>query len=564
MTRFIERDYSRTAQDALIQEGFAPALARALAARGVVSAAELKADWRSMLAPGSLPGANDAARLLANAIEDKKRIMIIADYDCDGATACAVAIRGLRAMGAQVDYLVPDRFVYGYGLTPAIVDLASTHKPDILLTVDNGMASIDGVARAKALGIETIITDHHLPADQLPQAACIVNPNAPGCVFGSKNLAGVGVMFYVLMALRAEMRARGHFDVKTQPRLDELVDLVALGTVADVVKLDHNNRILVTQGLNRIRAGHINPGLRALLEIAGRPCVKARVQDFGFAIAPRINAAGRLDVMTTGIECLISDTDDRARELARELEDFNRQRRELEVDMQWDAAMILNRIDVTKRHTLSLFEPGWHQGIVGLVASRIKESKHRPTIAFAQADPGELKGSGRSIDGVHLRDMLDLVSKKDPRIIKKFGGHAMAAGLTIDATRLEDFTNLFEEVVRDNCDPDAFERHVWVDGALKGEEISFDLIEAINGQIWGQGFLPPLFANEFKVLHQSLLKGGHLKLVLELDGRRFSGIFFRRAAEIPSVARLAYRPEINEWRGEKSVQLVVEQIETTA
>lgn len=564
MTRFIERDYSRTAQDALIQEGFAPALARALAARGVVSAAELKADWRSMLAPGSLPGANDAARLLANAIEDKKRIMIIADYDCDGATACAVAIRGLRAMGAQVDYLVPDRFVYGYGLTPAIVDLASTHKPDILLTVDNGMASIDGVARAKALGIETIITDHHLPADQLPQAACIVNPNAPGCVFGSKNLAGVGVMFYVLMALRAEMRARGHFDVKTQPRLDELVDLVALGTVADVVKLDHNNRILVTQGLNRIRAGHINPGLRALLEIAGRPCVKARVQDFGFAIAPRINAAGRLDVMTTGIECLISDTDDRARELARELEDFNRQRRELEVDMQWDAAMILNRIDVTKRHTLSLFEPGWHQGIVGLVASRIKESKHRPTIAFAQADPGELKGSGRSIDSVHLRDMLDLVSKKDPRIIKKFGGHAMAAGLTIDATRLEDFTNLFEEVVRDNCDPEAFERHVWVDGALKGEEISFDLIEAINGQIWGQGFLPPLFANEFKVLHQSLLKGGHLKLVLELDGRRFSGIFFRRAAEIPSVARLAYRPEINEWRGEKSVQLVVEQIETTA
>lgn len=564
MTRFIERDYSRTAQDALIQEGFAPALARALAARGVVSAAELKADWRSMLAPGSLPGANDAARLLANAIEDKKRIMIIADYDCDGATACAVAIRGLRAMGAQVNYLVPDRFVYGYGLTPAIVDLASTHKPDILLTVDNGMASIDGVARAKALGIETIITDHHLPADQLPQAACIVNPNAPGCVFGSKNLAGVGVMFYVLMALRAEMRARGHFDVKTQPRLDELVDLVALGTVADVVKLDHNNRILVTQGLNRIRAGHINPGLRALLEIAGRPCVKARVQDFGFAIAPRINAAGRLDVMTTGIECLISDTDDRARELARELENFNRQRRELEVDMQWDAAMILNRIDVTKRHTLSLFEPGWHQGIVGLVASRIKESKHRPTIAFAQADPGELKGSGRSIDGVHLRDMLDLVSKKDPRIIKKFGGHAMAAGLTIDATRLEDFTNLFEEVVRDNCDPEAFERHVWVDGALKGEEISFDLIEAINGQIWGQGFLPPLFANEFKVLHQSLLKGGHLKLVLELDGRRFSGIFFRRAAEIPSVARLAYRPEINEWRGEKSVQLVVEQIETTA
>ena len=561
MTRFITRDYSPAIVGHLMDEGFSEPLARVLAARGIESADDLKPDWRAMLPPLSLMGTTAAARILADAIEAGKRIMVIADYDCDGATACAVALLGLREMGATVDYLVPDRFVYGYGLTPEIVELAASKKADLILTVDNGMASIDGVEKAKALGIEVIITDHHLPAEKLPAAACIVNPNTPGCDFPSKNLAGVGVMFYVLMALRAEFRARGRFDAANQPRLDALVDLVALGTVADVVKLDRNNRILVQQGLAKVRRGHTHPGLKALFEIAGRPSAQARVRDFGFVIAPRINAAGRLDLMTAGIECLISRTDDEAQHYAKILDDYNRQRRELELDMQWDAAMLLNKIDVTKRHTLALFEPTWHQGIVGLVASRVKESKHRPTIAFANAADGEMKGSGRSIEGVHLRDMLDLVTKKAPGIIKKFGGHAMAAGLTIDAHHFEDFSRAFESVVTENCDEEVFERHVFVDGDLASRDITPALVEAINGQIWGQGFLPPLFANEFKVLHQTVLKGGHLKLMLEMQGARFSGIFFRRSAQVPDVARLAYRPEINEWMGQKSIQLVIEQVE---
>ena len=561
MTRFITRDYSPAIVGHLMDEGFSEPLARVLAARGIESADDLKPDWRAMLPPLSLMGTTAAARILADAIEAGKRIMVIADYDCDGATACAVALLGLREMGATVDYLVPDRFVYGYGLTPEIVELAASKKTDLILTVDNGMASIDGVEKAKALGIEVIITDHHLPAEKLPAAACIVNPNTPGCDFPSKNLAGVGVMFYVLMALRAEFRSRGRFDAANQPRLDALVDLVALGTVADVVKLDRNNRILVQQGLAKVRRGHTHPGLKALFEIAGRPSAQARVRDFGFVIAPRINAAGRLDLMTAGIECLISRTDDEAQHYAKILDDYNRQRRELELDMQWDAAMLLNKIDVTKRHTLALFEPTWHQGIVGLVASRVKESKHRPTIAFANASDGEMKGSGRSIEGVHLRDMLDLVTKKAPGIIKKFGGHAMAAGLTIDAHHFEDFSRAFESVVTENCDEEVFERHVYVDGDLSARDITPALVEAINGQIWGQGFLPPLFANEFKVLHQTVLKGGHLKLMLEMQGARFSGIFFRRSAQVPDVARLAYRPEINEWMGQKSIQLVIEQVE---
>ena len=562
MTQFIQREVPTAIAQSLVNDGFNPALARVLASRGIRTPDDLSADWRGMLAPSTLLGTDAAAKLLADAIEKRQRIMIVADYDCDGATACAVAIRGLRSMGATVDYIVPDRFVYGYGLTPAIVDLAAEKSPDLIVTVDNGMASFDGVERAKALGIEVLITDHHLPAETLPAAACIVNPNTPGCNFPSKNLAGVGVMYYVLMALRAELRNRGHFNDRPQPRLDTLVDLVALGTVADVVKLDKNNRILVQQGLMRVRNGNCQPGLRALFEVAGRPSSQAKVRDFGFVVATRINAAGRLDLMTTGVECLISDDDHMARHYAQQLEDLNRERRELELDMQWDAAMLLHKIDVNRQRTISLFEPSWHQGIVGLVASRVKESKHRPTIAFANAAEGELKGSGRSIEGIHLRDMLDLVTKKRPGLIKKFGGHAMAAGLTIDANGFEDFARIFEEVVEANNDESAFERQVLVDGELQPHEITINLIESINEQIWGQGFLPPLFANEFKVLQQTLLKGGHLKLTLELDGVRYSGIFFRRSAAIPTHARLAYRPELNEWMGRTNIQLVIEHVES--
>lgn len=563
MTTFIERTFSPAIARHLQEEGFCPAMARVLAARGIETVEDLKPDWRAMLAPQKLDGTTNAAKLLADAIEQNKKIMVVADYDCDGATACAVAIRGLRAMGAKVDYIVPDRFIYGYGLTPEIVDLAARHSPEVILTVDNGMASIEGVKRASELGIDVIITDHHLPGQTLPAAQCIVNPNTPGCAFPSKNLAGVGVMFYVLMALRAELRTRGRFNQQTQPKLNALVDLVALGTVADVVKLDRNNRILVEQGLNLVRRGLTQPGLAALFEVAGRPLAQAKARDFGFVIAPRINAAGRLDLMNAGIECLISDDPAIARDFAIKLDEFNRERRELELNMQWDARMLLNRENFADRHTITLFEPGWHQGIVGLVASRVKDSRHRPTVAFASAGEDELKGSGRSIEGVHLRDMLDLVTKKAPGIIKKFGGHAMAAGLTIEANALDAFTEAFEEVVTENTDPDTFERHVLVDGPLTSDEINESLIDAINAQSWGQGFLPPLFANEFKVLRQTALKGGHLKLVLEMpDGMRFSAIYFRRAAEIPTRAVLAYRPEINEWMGRRSIQLVVEQLQS--
>ncbi len=563
MTTFIERTFSPAIARHLQEEGFCPAMARVLAARGIETVEDLKPDWRAMLAPQKLDGTTNAAKLLADAIEQNKKIMIVADYDCDGATACAVAIRGLRAMGAKVDYIVPDRFIYGYGLTPEIVDLAARHSPEVILTVDNGMASIEGVKRASELGIDVIITDHHLPGQTLPAAQCIVNPNTPGCAFPSKNLAGVGVMFYVLMALRAELRTRGRFNQQTQPKLNALVDLVALGTVADVVKLDRNNRILVEQGLNLVRRGLTQPGLAALFEVAGRSLAQAKARDFGFVIAPRINAAGRLDLMNAGIECLISDDPTIAKDFAIKLDEFNRERRELELNMQWDARMLLNRENFADRHTITLFEPGWHQGIVGLVASRVKDSRHRPTVAFASAGEDELKGSGRSIEGVHLRDMLDLVTKKAPGIIKKFGGHAMAAGLTIEANALDAFTEAFEEVVTENTDPDTFERHVLVDGPLTSDEINESLIDAINAQSWGQGFLPPLFANEFKVLRQTALKGGHLKLVLEMpDGMRFSAIYFRRAAEIPTRAVLAYRPEINEWMGRRNIQLVVEQFQS--
>ena len=563
MTTFIERTFSPAIARHLQEEGFCPAMARVLAARGIETIEDLKPDWRAMLAPQKLDGTTNAAKLLADAIEQNKKIMVVADYDCDGATACAVAIRGLRAMGAKVDYIVPDRFIYGYGLTPEIVDLAARHSPEVILTVDNGMASIEGVKRASELGIDVIITDHHLPGQTLPAAQCIVNPNTPGCAFPSKNLAGVGVMFYVLMALRAELRTRGRFNQQTQPKLNALVDLVALGTVADVVKLDRNNRILVEQGLNLVRRGLTQPGLAALFEVAGRPLAQAKARDFGFVIAPRINAAGRLDLMNAGIECLISDDPAIAKDFAIKLDEFNRERRELELNMQWDARMLLNRENFADRHTITLFEPGWHQGIVGLVASRVKDSRHRPTVAFASAGEDELKGSGRSIEGVHLRDMLDLVTKKAPGIIKKFGGHAMAAGLTIEANALDAFTEAFEEVVTENTDPDTFERHVLVDGPLTSDEINESLIDAINAQSWGQGFLPPLFANEFKVLRQTALKGGHLKLVLEMpDGMRFSAIYFRRAAEIPTRAVLAYRPEINEWMGRRNIQLVVEQLQS--
>jgi len=545
----------------LAAEGIAPPLARVLAARGIASLRELELAARDLIPPLQLSHVTDAARLLADRIESGARLLIVADYDCDGATACAVGLRGLRMMGARVDYLVPNRFDYGYGLTPEIVDLAAAAaegRPDLLITVDNGIASVAGVARAHELGIEVLITDHHLPGEKLPAAAVIVNPNQRGCGFPSKNLAGVGVMFYVLLALRAELRTRGRYTEMTQPRLNALLDLVAVGTVADVVPLDRNNRILVAAGLERIRNGHAAPGIAALFQVAGRSVRTARASDLGFTIGPRINAAGRLTDMTVGIECLTTDDPVRALELARQLDELNRERRAIEADMQVDALAGLDEADLGNRRTITLFNDGWHQGVVGLVASRVKERHHRPTIAFARAGERMLRGSGRSIEGVHLRDMLDLVTKAAPSMIEKFGGHAMAAGLTLGAEHYEGFGQAFEAATRASADAELFARRIATDGPLAPTDISLALTEAIDRQIWGQGFAPPLFDNEFVVVEQRLVKEQHLKLTLELEGNRFSGIWFRRTQPLPTRVRLAYRPMADEYQGQRRISLHIE------
>jgi single-stranded-DNA-specific exonuclease len=532
-----------------------------LAARGITSVRELELPARDLIAPLRLSHIAEAAKLLADRIAAGARLLIVADYDCDGATACAVALRGLRMMGARVDYLVPNRFDYGYGLTPEIVELAAaaaSGRPDLLITVDNGIASVAGVARARELGIEVLITDHHLPGERLPDAAVIVNPNQRGCGFPSKNLAGVGVMFYVLLALRAELRARGRYSEATQPRLNTLLDLVALGTVADVVPLDRNNRILVAAGLERIRNGLAQPGIAALFQVAGRSSRTARAADLGFAVGPRINAAGRLTDMTVGIECLLTDDPARATELARQLDELNRERRAIEADMQVDALAGLDDAELGGRRTITLFNEGWHQGVVGLVASRVKERHHRPTIAFARADARSLRGSGRSIEGVHLRDVLDLVTKAAPSMIDRFGGHAMAAGLSLAADCYEGFSEAFEAATRASADAELFARRVATDGPLAATEIGLALTEAIDRQIWGQGFAPPLFDNEFAVVEQRLVKEAHLKLTLELDGRRLPAIWFRRTQPLPTRVRLAYRPVEEEYRGARSIALHIE------
>ncbi len=563
MTKILSRPYDLYAAERLEQSGFLPPLARALAARGISSPNDLEQNWHGMLPPERLEGAREAAERLLAAREKGERITIVADYDCDGATACAVALRGLRMFGIAADYFVPDRVLHGYGLTTTAVDIVSARnpKPSIILTVDNGISSAAAVERANSLGIDVIVTDHHLPGAELPRAFCIVNPNLASSAFPSKTLAGVGVIYYVLLALRALMRERGIYTTATQPRLDELVDFVALGTVADVVKLDKNNRILVSQGLQRIRRGRTHPGIAALFSISGKDMAKASVRDFGFALGPRINAAGRIGSMENGIECLLSDAPEEALLLAQSLNDINAERRELEVEMQQAAEAQIAQIGAESRATITLFDERFNEGVVGLVAARMKEKIHRPTIVFAPAESGELKGSGRSIPGIHLRDALDLVAKALPGAVLRFGGHAMAAGLSIRADSFAEFSDAFERVVRENCDASAFERIILTDGGLAPDEITERLVASIDEQIWGQGFEAPLFANEFAVLNQTLLKDAHLKLSLRLGSSRFDAIFFRRRTPLLERAKIAYRPCINEFRGRRTMQLVVEAAE---
>ncbi|WP_194721632.1 single-stranded-DNA-specific exonuclease RecJ [Noviherbaspirillum malthae] len=559
MTRIAARNYSFRQAEMLRQQGVHPVLARLYAARGLADARELSSELASLITPSGLLHIDAAAGYLADAIAGGKKMVVVADYDCDGATACAVALRGLRALGARIDYIVPNRFEYGYGLTPEIVELAIREtSPDVIITVDNGIASIEGVEEAKRRGIDVVVTDHHLPGDRLPDARVIVNPNQPSCGFPSKNLAGVGVMFYVLLALRAEMRRRGLFDAQTQPKLDSLLDLVALGTVADVVKLDANNRILVAQGLKRMRAGRMQPGIAALFRAAGREARRATPFDLGFALGPRLNAAGRLADMSLGIECLTTDDEGRAWAIAQQLDTINRERRDIEAGMQDTALSLLDAFEPANSTTISVFDESWHQGVIGIVASRLKDKFYRPTITFAPGGDGLIKGSGRSIAGFHLRDALDLVSKQAPSLIQKFGGHAMAAGLTIPAEAFGAFSEAFETVGREWLTEHQLERIVETDGPLEEAYFTPQFIELIDSQVWGQGFAPPVFCDEFRVISQRILKEKHLKLTLEKDGRRFDAIWFGRTDDLPERALVAYRLDANEFNGVTRVQLLVE------
>ena len=546
----------------LRQGGIHPVLARVYAARGLTDPRELVSELQALVPPGALRQIDAAATYLADAIAAGKKMTIVADYDCDGATACATAIRGLTAMGARVDYIVPNRFEYGYGLTPEIVELTAREKaPDIIITVDNGIASIDGVEEARRRGIDVVVTDHHLPGERLPDARVIVNPNQPECGFPSKHLAGVGVVFYVLLALRAELRRRGVFDAQTQPKLDNLLDLVALGTVADVVKLDTNNRILVAQGLKRMRAGRMHAGVAALFRVAGREARCASPFDLGFALGPRLNAAGRLEDMSLGIECMITDDEGRAWAIAQQLNEINLKRREIEAGMQDTALLHLDDFNPADASTIAVFDDGWHQGVIGIVASRLKEKFYRPTITFAPAGDGWVKGSGRSIPGFHLRDALDLVSKKIPGLIDKFGGHAMAAGLTIRADHFDTFAQAFETVGRAWLTAAQLERIVETDGPLEDDFYSTQFIELLDGQVWGQGFAPPVFCDEFRVVSQRILKDRHLKLLLERNGRRYDAIWFGHTDALGDKARVAFRLDANEYNGVTKVQLLVEHAE---
>ena len=568
------RDVPPRAVWALQQAGVHPLLAQLYAARGVRTADELDEGLARLLSPTTLLGAKEAATLLANAIEKNQHICIVADYDCDGATACAVAMRGLRLLGAKnVSYLVPDRVVDGYGLTAPIAERVKALGANLLVTVDNGIASFDGVARAKLLGMQVLVTDHHLPALTdgsigLPNADVIVNPNQPGCGFESKSIAGVGVMFYVLLALRAELRERGVYTLQNQPKVDSLLSLVALGTVADVVKLDANNRRLVAQGLKRIRSGHLPAGIASLFTAAGRKANVATTFDFGFALGPRINAAGRLADMTLGIECLLTDDAGRADELAKTLDGINRERKGIEADMREQAQLAADAmidVDDEPPPAIAIYEPSFHEGVVGIVASRIKDKLHRPTFVFAasqaEGKSHEIKGSGRSIAGFHLRDALDLVAKRQPGVLLKFGGHAMAAGCTIEEKNFELFEHTLQQVAREWLDVATLTRRIDTDGPLAAEFRRTDIVDTLHKEVWGQGFSAPTFSEEVEVVSQRLVGEKHLALKLKHQGQPVDGIWFGHIEPLPARVTLAFRLDADEWQGVRRVRFLVEAAE---
>ncbi|MCX7192653.1 MAG: single-stranded-DNA-specific exonuclease RecJ [Proteobacteria bacterium] len=571
MTQITPREIPATALQHLLEAGYSPAMAKIFAARGITDTRQLETTFTHLLPFDNLKNAKEMARLLADAIAAGKKLLVIADYDCDGATACAVAVRGLRAFGATVDFIVPNRFEYGYGLTPEIVQLAAQRKPDILVTVDNGIASVEGVAEANRLGMQVFVTDHHLPGDTLPAAACIVNPNQPGCTFASKHLAGVGVMFYVLLALRAELRNRGQMTDEQGRKLLELLDLVALGTVADVVRLDQNNRILVQQGLQRIRSGRACAGINALLQVSKGGKQASRVADarkklpgkvtsldLGFTVGPRLNAAGRLDDMSLGINNLLTNDDAVSMQISSQLDSLNRERRSIETDMQDSALATLESVDPHDGFSLVLFDETWHQGVIGILASRLKDKFHRPVIAFAQSSAGELKGSGRSISGLHLRDALDLVSKRHPALIKKFGGHAMAAGLSIAEADFTLFVDAFEQVAGELLSPNDLLARIETDGPLDSSAMTLDAARLLDEQVWGQGFPAPQFDDDFEVVSQRVVGEKHLKLRLATEeGNEIDAILFGQNEPLPEYIHAVYSLSINEYNGKQTLQLIV-------
>jgi single-stranded-DNA-specific exonuclease len=576
--KIITRDVPPRAAWALEQGGLHPLLARLFAARGITSKDELDDALARLIPPTQMLGAQEAARALADAMALRQAICIVADYDCDGATACAVGLRGLRLLGAplgfdRVNYLVPDRVTDGYGLTPSIAKRVKAQGAEVLVTVDNGIASVEGVRAARELGLQVIVTDHHLPAMKdgevtLPQDCIIVNPNQPGCTFESKSIAGVGVMFYVLLALRAELRERGVFTAQNQPKIDSLLPLVALGTVADVVRLDANNRRLVAQGLKRVRQGAMPPGMTALFNAAARKPAVATGFDFGFALGPRLNAAGRLADMTLGIECLTTDDALRADELARTLDGINRERKVIEGDMREQALQLAEEMfDESEEPppALVVFDPDFHEGVVGIVASRLKDKLHRPTFVFAasgaEGKEHELKGSGRSIAGFHLRDALDLVAKRHPGVLLRFGGHAMAAGCTIDEEHLDTFEAALQQVAHEWLDAATLQRRIEADGPLEAKYRRPDLVDTLHQEVWGQGFAPPVFCEEVQVVSQRLVGEKHLALKLKHQGEPVDGIWFSHTEPLPERVKIAFRLDADEWQGQRRVRFLVEAAE---
>ena len=552
--------------------GIHPVLQRVYRARGVRSSRELEYELGGLVSPERLDGAADAARLMADALESDRRILVVGDFDCDGATSVALSQLALRAMGARrVGYLVPNRFDYGYGLSPEIVELAAAGGAELIVTVDNGVSSVEGVERAHRLGMQVIVTDHHLPGSVVPDADVMVNPNMPDNGFPAKATAGVGVIFYVLLALRAELRRRGWFRERAEPNLAVWLDLVALGTVADVVPLEYNNRILVQQGLRRINAGRCCPGILALLEVAGRDHRRIQAQDLGFVLGPRINAAGRLEDISVGIECLLAETLEAARPLAAQLDQYNRNRRSIEEEMKVQAQQLLREQALDGEELpwgLSLFDPDWHQGVIGILASRIKERYLRPVIAFAPGDEGEIKGSARSIPALHIRDALDEVAALQPGLLKKFGGHAMAAGLVLRRDDFETFSRLFDRVVRRRLQPEDLQPVILSDGTIPPAELGLELArEIVRSGPWGQGFPEPVFHGEFEVVNQRLLKEKHWKLVVRAEGHApvLDAIGFNLVDQVPGPlperVRLAYQLDVNEFRGNISPQLRIVHLE---